>query len=198
MAVKAKAHILPWVDNILSRMIFFFRYSSWVGPAPGPPPPPPQRLLPRVTEALALSCPPRPLPRLLAWPARQDETLKQSFLTAILMLVRAVSRNGEAQSYQFSQIPELSECLMVSARPGGQGGRGCPPPSDQLGSFLRSTAEGGLGLKPAQADPRLSHLEARPCPLSPRPSRVPELARCSPSHLPPPSHAPPPPHRERC
>ncbi|XP_005877873.1 PREDICTED: maestro heat-like repeat family member 5 [Myotis brandtii] len=30
MAVKAKAHILPWVDNILSRMIFFFRYSSWV------------------------------------------------------------------------------------------------------------------------------------------------------------------------
>ncbi|XP_015416905.1 PREDICTED: maestro heat-like repeat family member 5 [Myotis davidii] len=71
MAVKAKAHILPWVDNILSRMIFFFRYSSW------------------------------------------DETLKQSFLTAILMLVRAVSRNGEAQSYQFSQIPELSECLMV-------------------------------------------------------------------------------------
>ncbi|XP_036193393.1 maestro heat-like repeat family member 5 [Myotis myotis] len=71
MAVKAKAHILPWVDSILSRMIFFFRYSSW------------------------------------------DETLKQSFLTAILMLVGAVSRNREAQSYQFSQIPELSECLMV-------------------------------------------------------------------------------------
>nr|KAF6300688.1 hypothetical protein mMyoMyo1_013288 [Myotis myotis] len=29
------------------------------------------------------------------------------------MLVGAVSRNREAQSYQFSQIPELSECLMV-------------------------------------------------------------------------------------
>ncbi|XP_016071897.1 PREDICTED: maestro heat-like repeat family member 5 [Miniopterus natalensis] len=71
MAVKAKAHILPWVDNILSRMIFFFRYSSW------------------------------------------DETLKQSFLTAILMLVGAISRNRGAQSYEFSQIPELSECLMV-------------------------------------------------------------------------------------
>ncbi|XP_054564654.1 maestro heat-like repeat family member 5 isoform X4 [Eptesicus fuscus] len=71
MAVKAKAHILPWVDNILSRMIFFFRYSSW------------------------------------------DETLKQSFLTAILMLVGAVSRSEAAHSYQFSQIPELSECLMV-------------------------------------------------------------------------------------
>lgn len=40
MAVKAKAHILPWVDNILSRMIFFFRYSSWVCPPPGRPLPP--------------------------------------------------------------------------------------------------------------------------------------------------------------
>nr|KAF6405283.1 hypothetical protein HJG63_013517 [Rousettus aegyptiacus] len=71
MAVKAKAHILPWVDNILSRMIFFFRYSSW------------------------------------------DETLKQSFLAAILMLVGAISRNEGAHSYEFSQLPELLECLMV-------------------------------------------------------------------------------------
>ncbi|KAF7461489.1 hypothetical protein GHT09_014877 [Marmota monax] len=31
VAASAKAHILPWVDNILSRMIFYFRYSSWVG-----------------------------------------------------------------------------------------------------------------------------------------------------------------------
>lgn len=30
VAASAKAHILPWVDNILSRMIFYFRYSSWV------------------------------------------------------------------------------------------------------------------------------------------------------------------------
>lgn len=30
MAAKAKSHILPWVDNILSRMIFYFRFSSWV------------------------------------------------------------------------------------------------------------------------------------------------------------------------
>ncbi|XP_039702147.1 maestro heat-like repeat family member 5 [Pteropus medius] len=71
MAVKAKAHILPWVDNILSRMIFYFRYSSW------------------------------------------DETLKQSFLAAILMLVGAISRNEGAHSYEFSQLPELLECLMV-------------------------------------------------------------------------------------
>ncbi|KAB0361919.1 hypothetical protein FD754_006075, partial [Muntiacus muntjak] len=71
MADKAKAHILPWVDNILSRMVFFFHYSHW------------------------------------------DETLKQSFLTAILMLVGAISRNEGAQSYEFSQVSELLECLML-------------------------------------------------------------------------------------
>uniref|UniRef100_A0A8C8WBP0 MROH2B-like HEAT-repeats domain-containing protein n=1 Tax=Panthera leo TaxID=9689 RepID=A0A8C8WBP0_PANLE len=71
MAVKAKAHILPWVDNILSRMVFYFHHSSW------------------------------------------DETLKQSFLTAIFMLVGAISRNEGAHSYEFSQISELLECLMV-------------------------------------------------------------------------------------
>ncbi|XP_057592995.1 maestro heat-like repeat family member 5 [Hippopotamus amphibius kiboko] len=71
MAAKAKVHILPWVDNILSRMIFFFHYSSW------------------------------------------DETLKQSFLKAILMLVRAISRNEGAHSYEFSQVSELLECLML-------------------------------------------------------------------------------------
>ncbi|KAM8784518.1 maestro heat-like repeat family member 5 [Rhynchonycteris naso] len=71
MAAKAKAQILPWVDNILSRMIFFFRYSSW------------------------------------------DETLKHSFLAAVLMLVEAISRNSGAHSYEFSQLSELLECLMV-------------------------------------------------------------------------------------
>jgi hypothetical protein len=30
MAAWAKNHILPWVDNILSRMIFYFHFSSWV------------------------------------------------------------------------------------------------------------------------------------------------------------------------
>lgn len=32
MAAKARAHILPWVDNIVSRMVFYFHYSSWVRP----------------------------------------------------------------------------------------------------------------------------------------------------------------------
>ncbi|XP_063120713.1 maestro heat-like repeat family member 5 isoform X18 [Rattus norvegicus] len=71
MAAWAKSHILPWVDNILSRMIFYFRFSSW------------------------------------------DETLKQSFLTSISMLVGAISRSEGAHSYEFSQTSELLECLMT-------------------------------------------------------------------------------------
>ncbi|GAB1299438.1 Maestro heat-like repeat family member 5 [Apodemus speciosus] len=71
MAAWAKTHILPWVDNILSRMIFYFRFSSW------------------------------------------DETLKQSFLTAVAMLVGAISRSEGAHSYEFSQTSELLECLMT-------------------------------------------------------------------------------------
>uniref|UniRef100_A0A5F9C0R5 MROH2B-like HEAT-repeats domain-containing protein n=1 Tax=Oryctolagus cuniculus TaxID=9986 RepID=A0A5F9C0R5_RABIT len=71
VAAKAKAHILPWVDNILSRMIFYFHHSSW------------------------------------------DETLKHSFLTAMLMLVGAISRSEGAHSYEFSQTSELLECLKV-------------------------------------------------------------------------------------
>ncbi|XP_023579692.1 maestro heat-like repeat family member 5 [Octodon degus] len=71
VAARAKAHILPWVDNILSRMIFYFRYSSW------------------------------------------DETLKQSFLSATMMLVEAISRSEGAHSYEFAQTSQLLECLMV-------------------------------------------------------------------------------------
>uniref|UniRef100_A0A4X1SFU3 Maestro heat-like repeat family member 5 n=1 Tax=Sus scrofa TaxID=9823 RepID=A0A4X1SFU3_PIG len=71
MADKASAHVLPWVDSTLSRLVFYFHYSTW------------------------------------------DETLKQSFLTAALMLVRALGRNTGAQSYEFSQVPELLECLTL-------------------------------------------------------------------------------------
>lgn len=126
MAAKAKAHILPWVDNILSRMIFYFRYSSWVRP----PPPPPALGSGHVRPWSSLS----PVPSCALAPRRrprQDETLKQSFLAAILMLVGAISRNEGAHSYEFSQLPELFECLMVRAGPGAEaeaGGR--PPPQD--------------------------------------------------------------------
>ncbi|XP_058300138.1 maestro heat-like repeat family member 5 isoform X9 [Hylobates moloch] len=41
VAAKARAHILPWVDNIVSRMVFYFHYSS-------------RSLYSRTTEALDL------------------------------------------------------------------------------------------------------------------------------------------------
>uniref|UniRef100_A0A2I3RPF1 Maestro heat like repeat family member 5/pseudo n=1 Tax=Pan troglodytes TaxID=9598 RepID=A0A2I3RPF1_PANTR len=71
VAAKARAHILPWVDNIVSRMVFYFHYSSW------------------------------------------DKTLKQSFLTATLMLMGAVSRSEGTHSYEFYQTSELLQCLTV-------------------------------------------------------------------------------------
>lgn len=44
------------------------------------------------------------------------------------MLVGAVSRNEGAHSYEFSQLPQLLECLMVSTRFWGTGrGGGAPP-----------------------------------------------------------------------
>ncbi|XP_036591682.1 maestro heat-like repeat family member 5 [Trichosurus vulpecula] len=71
MAAKAKENILPWVDNISSRMVFYFRSSYW------------------------------------------DDTLKQSFLEATLLLVGAISRNEGAHSYEFIQVPELIDSLLV-------------------------------------------------------------------------------------
>ncbi|XP_052016306.1 maestro heat-like repeat family member 5 [Apodemus sylvaticus] len=89
MAAWAKNHILPWVDNILSRMIFYFRFSSW------------------------------------------DETLKQSFLTAVTMLVGAISRSEGAHSYEFSQTSELLECLMTLLE---------KEPQDTLSTSIRQQA----------------------------------------------------------
>uniref|UniRef100_G3UBQ0 Maestro heat like repeat family member 1 n=1 Tax=Loxodonta africana TaxID=9785 RepID=G3UBQ0_LOXAF len=43
----------------------------------------------------------------------KDDTLKQSFLKGVLLLVRAISRNEGAHSYEFSQAPELLDCLMI-------------------------------------------------------------------------------------
>lgn len=157
MAAKAKAHILPWVDNILSRMIFYFRYSSWVR---RPPPPPAlgsghvrpwSSLFPVPSCALA----PRRRPR-------QDETLKQSFLAAILMLVGAISRNEGAHSYEFSQLPELFECLMVRAGPGAEAEAGGRPPPKTRGVHKRPPqGTGAVGrLEQARAPRWLSHPEA--------------------------------------
>ncbi|XP_047697647.1 maestro heat-like repeat family member 5 isoform X2 [Prionailurus viverrinus] len=69
MAAHAGAQILPWVDNIVSRMVYYF------------------------------SC------------SRYDNILKTSFLSATIMLLKALRQNS-TPSYKFSQIPELIQCLL--------------------------------------------------------------------------------------
>ncbi|KAM5315103.1 maestro heat-like repeat family member 5 [Glossophaga mutica] len=70
MAAQAKARILPWVDNIASRMVHHYSCSS---------------------------C---------------DSILKTSFLSAAIMLTNALQWEQGAQSYKFTQIPELIHCLL--------------------------------------------------------------------------------------
>lgn len=113
-------------------------------------------------DCRSLPSPPGPSP--LGLTACQDETLKQSFLTAILMLVGAVSRNEGAHSYEFSQVPQLLECLMVSTGSGAQAGVGAPPLGPaalRRGPHWEGWAVGFL------EPPRCSHLEAHPRPPLP-------------------------------
>lgn len=39
MATHAGAQVLPWVDNIVSRMVYYYSCSSYVSPAASPPAP---------------------------------------------------------------------------------------------------------------------------------------------------------------
>ncbi|CAM9540339.1 unnamed protein product [Rangifer tarandus platyrhynchus] len=70
MAVHAGKQVLPWVDNITSRMVYYFSCSSL------------------------------------------DSTLKASFLSASIMLVKALSQESSARSYKFTQTLELIQCLL--------------------------------------------------------------------------------------
>ncbi|XP_016071901.1 PREDICTED: maestro heat-like repeat family member 5 [Miniopterus natalensis] len=72
MAVHAREQILPWVDNIASRMVYYYSCSSY------------------------------------------DNTLKTSFLSAAFMLMKALKGESRAQSYKFTQIPELIHCLLCT------------------------------------------------------------------------------------
>ncbi|KAM4865422.1 maestro heat-like repeat family member 5 [Thomomys bottae] len=74
MATHAKEQILPWVDNITSRMVYYF------------------------------SCSP------------SDDVLNSSFLTATILLTRALRREYGAQNYKFTQMPELIHCLLGMLR----------------------------------------------------------------------------------
>ncbi|KAF5919499.1 hypothetical protein HPG69_011514 [Diceros bicornis minor] len=70
MATHAREQILPWVDNIASRMVYYFSCSTY------------------------------------------DNILKTSFLSAAIMLMKALQRENGAQSYKFTQISELIQCLL--------------------------------------------------------------------------------------
>ncbi|XP_025120644.3 maestro heat-like repeat family member 5 isoform X3 [Bubalus bubalis] len=70
MAMHGGKQVLPWVDNIASRMVYYFTCSS------------------------------------------HDSTLKASFLSASIMLVKALSQESSARSYKFTQTPELIQCLL--------------------------------------------------------------------------------------
>ncbi|XP_060051895.1 maestro heat-like repeat family member 5 [Erinaceus europaeus] len=70
IAIHTKEHILPWVDNIASRMVYYFSCSY---------------------------C---------------DDILKSSFLSATIMLLRALKREHSTWNYKFTQIPELVQCLL--------------------------------------------------------------------------------------
>ncbi|XP_037364257.1 proline-rich protein 36-like [Talpa occidentalis] len=70
MAAHIGERLLPWVDNIACRMVYYFSCSSY------------------------------------------DHILKMSFLCAAIMLTKALKREGEAESFKFTQIPELIQCLL--------------------------------------------------------------------------------------
>lgn len=74
---------------------------------------------------------PGPLAGALVCLPGQDSTLKASFLSASIMLVKALSWESSTRSYKFTQTPELIQCLLVSD-PGGlcRGGR----PGRQVGT----------------------------------------------------------------
>ncbi|XP_047584228.1 maestro heat-like repeat family member 5 isoform X4 [Lutra lutra] len=70
MALHAPEQILPWVDNIISRMVYYFSCSCY------------------------------------------DNILKTSFLSAAIMLTKALRQEDGTQSYKFTQIPDLIQCLL--------------------------------------------------------------------------------------
>ncbi|XP_004618737.2 maestro heat-like repeat family member 5 [Sorex araneus] len=72
VALHAGSQALPWVDNIMARIIYYY------------------------------SC------------GRYDNALKSSFLVASTMLLRALQRSADAQSYKFTQVPELIQCLLIA------------------------------------------------------------------------------------
>ncbi|CAK7289503.1 Maestro heat-like repeat family member 5 [Vulpes lagopus] len=71
MAVHAGERILPWVDNVISRMVYYFSCGCY------------------------------------------DNVLETSFVSAAVMLVKALKQEHSARRYRFTQIPELIQCLLA-------------------------------------------------------------------------------------
>ncbi|XP_077703611.1 maestro heat-like repeat family member 5 isoform X14 [Canis aureus] len=71
MALHAGERILPWVDNVISRMVYYFSCSCY------------------------------------------DNILETSFLSAAVMLVKALKQEHSTRRYRFTQIPELIQCLLA-------------------------------------------------------------------------------------
>ncbi|KAI5281099.1 Maestro Heat-Like Repeat Family Member 5 [Manis pentadactyla] len=85
-------------------------------------------------------------------PPEKEEPLRQSYPTAVPMLVEAISRNEGSHSYEFSLISELLECLMASAS------KLRPPTSSERKSQLLS-----ICLHSVLALPLLDVLEKHTC-----------------------------------
>ncbi|XP_036293295.1 maestro heat-like repeat family member 5 [Pipistrellus kuhlii] len=72
MALRARRQMLPWVDNMASRMVYYYSSSSY------------------------------------------DHILKRSFLSAAVMLMKALKRPSASQGYKFTQTAELIQCLLFA------------------------------------------------------------------------------------
>lgn len=153
MAAQAGARILPWVDNIAARMAHLFSCGSRVSPAPAP------ASLRQTGWAPAAG---RPLltPPVCPSVHGQDSALRASFLSAAILLTNALQWETGAQSYRFTQIPELIHCLLVSgprARPAQRVSAGSPADWEAAG-----WARPGRTLMPAPTLPTQCVLQQEP------------------------------------
>ncbi|XP_055143386.1 maestro heat-like repeat family member 5 isoform X2 [Symphalangus syndactylus] len=107
VAAKARAHILPWVDNIVSRMVFYFHYSSW-------------SLYSRTTEALDLMLQSlimqNPtagelhflLSHLYTWLASEKAHERQRAVHSCMILLKFLNHNGYLDPKEnFKRIGQL-------------------------------------------------------------------------------------------
>lgn len=116
MAMQSRKQILPWVDNIASRMVYYYSRSCYVSAAAGGSV--------RRRHPVLAAAPRQLLTGRRPTVHRQDHTLKKSFLSAAVMLMKALKRESSTLGYKFTQTAELVHCLVV--RRGAAGWRWGP------------------------------------------------------------------------